>query len=309
MAQSRFFFCLHLDETMMVFYYVVVGNGNTYEGEMKMGSRKNESGKEKKENLHAGHRQRLRERYLQTGGAGMADHELLELMLTYAIPRSDVNPIAHRLLQTFGSFGGVFQASAEELKNVEGMGESSAVFLKTLVTCGQRCLQQYYKNGKRLDLKNFVDASRFALAEAAGDKYETLRIICLDSRYQFISTKVIYEGNTTSVPADPKRVIETALQSKAHFIIVYHNHPSGNLHPSRADEDVVQQIHDMATAVKLQVLDQMILGHGAAYSFYCNMVVVFTSPTNQYTLSLEEYEEQQSACSYLPPYYDDYPTE
>ncbi len=251
-----------------------------------------------KENIHAGHRQRLRESFLRGGAEGMADHVLLELLLTYAIPRSDVNPLAHRLLKTFGSLSGVFQASPEALRSVEGMGDSSVVFIKSLIACGKRCLRQYYANEGRLDLLNMEDACRFALSEAIEDKYETLRIICLDSKYHFIHTRAIDEGNTVSVPADPRRIIEAALQSKAHAFILSHNHPSGDIRPSEADVNIAIQIRDAASAIGMEVVDQLILGHGAAYSLRHNMVVVFSSPGSSYSTTLEEYSAFRTGHSY-----------
>lgn len=267
------------------------------EGEMGMKSKNNGNN----ENIHAGHRQRLRESFLRGGAEGMADHVLLELLLTYAIPRADVNPLAHRLLRTFGSLSGVFQASPEALKNVDGMGENSVVFIKAMVACGQRCLRQYYANEKRLDLRNLEDASRFALSEAMEDRYETLRIICLDSKYHLINTRIIDEGNTVSVPADPRRIIETALQSKAHAFILSHNHPSGDIRPSEADAAVAIQIRDAANAIGMEVIDQLILGHGAVYSFHHDLVAVFSSPTTCYSMPLEEYAALRSGL----PYNDD----
>ena len=255
-----------------------------------------------KSELHKGHRQRLRENFLRSGGEGMPDHVLLELLLTYAIPRTDVNPLAHRLINTFGSLSGVFQASPEALQAVEGMGEGSVTFIKALVVCGQRCLRQYYTQGKRLNLLNLEEACRFALAEAVGDKYETLRIICLDSKFQLINAKAIDEGNTTSVAADPRRIIEAALLSKAHAFILTHNHPSGDVRPSDADIHIARKIRDAAETINLKVVDQLILGHGAAYSFDRNVVQVFSSPTTSFPLTLDEYTARRTSLSYPDPY-------
>lgn len=263
-----------------------------------MGSRKSEDGNEKKENIHAGHRQRLRQQFLRGGGDAMPDHVLLELLLTYAIPRADVNPLSHRLLKTFGSLAGVFRASPVALQEVEGMGEGSTVFLKVLMACGQRCLYQYYTSNRRLDLRNLEHACRFALSEGAEDRYETLRMICLDSKYGLITTKVIDEGNTVSVNADPRRILEAAFLSNAHAFILTHNHPSGDVRPSDADIRVANMVKDAAKAGGLEAVDQLILGHGAVYSFERDTVLLYTSPTSYYTLTPTEYEYRCRGLSY-----------
>lgn len=265
-----------------------------------------------KENIHAGHRQRLRESFLRGGPDGMADHVLLELLLTYAIPRSDVNPLAHRLLNSFGSLSEVFQAPPEALKSVEGMGDTSVVFIKSIVECEKRCLRQYFATERRLDLLNMEDACRLALSEAIEDKYETLRMFCLDSKYRLTNARIVEVGNTTSVIADPRKVIELALQNKAHAFILSHNHPTGNICPSEADYVTAMQIRDAANAIGIEVLDQLILGHGAAYSMRNDLVVAFNSSMNCYSITLEEFSDHYNGTSYRdnhPDWYNGYDEE
>lgn len=256
--------------------------------------------------LHKGHRQRLRESFLRGGPEGMADHALLELLLTYALPRVDVNPLAHRLLRTFGSLAGVFQAGPEALKAVDGMGAGATVFLKVILACGHRILRQYYAGNRSVDMDKPMEACRFALAEAIEDRYETLRIICLDSKYHLIETKALNVGNTTSVTADPRHIIEAALVSKAHSIILSHNHPSGDIRPSQDDCIAAQKIREAAEGVGLQVVDQLILGHGAVYSFQRDRVFAFSSSYAAQNFSLEDYMAQQNMSYYdVPSWYEE----
>lgn len=245
---------------------------------------------------HEGHRSRIRQSFLETGLAGMADHEALELLLTYAIPRIDVNPLSHRLLLTFGSLENVFKASPEELCRVEGIGPSTAAFLKAVFAVGQRILLQSFSDARgKTPLVNPEDACRVALALSLGDKYETLRLICLNKNLYMIHNAVISTGNLSQVPVEPRLILEQALLNKAYSIILCHNHPSGDLTPSPADKRSAAMMEEGAKALGILVTDQLILGHAAAYSFHTGRVLRFLGPSLCRSMTLEEYRESQWA--------------
>ena len=204
-------------------------------------------------NEHAGHRSRLRENFIQNGIEGMADHQVLELLLTYALPRVDVNPLAHRLLSRFGSLEGVLSARPDQLRQVEGIGESAAVFLSLLGQVDRRVLLQ------RL---------------AGHDKRPVL---------------ATPSGSLTEVLADPRPILETALIHKACFIALAHNHPSGDLTPSREDQAAAQRIEAAAEAVGIGVADQFVLGRGAVYSLRTDRVLLFSTPDLVTDMTLNEY--------------------
>ena len=194
-------------------------------------------------NEHAGHRSRLRENFIQNGIEGMADHQVLELLLTYALPRVDVNPLAHRLLSRFGSLEGVLSARPDQLRQVEGIGESAAVFLSLLGQVDRRVLlQRFAGHDKRPVLATPSALGRYMLALSLQDRYETLRLVCLNKKYELIYEGVISSGSLTEVLADPRPILETALIHKACFIALAHNHPSGDLTPSREDQAAAQRI-------------------------------------------------------------------
>ena len=241
-------------------------------------------------NEHAGHRSRLRETFQQNGIEGMADHQVLELLLTYALPRVDVNPLAHRLLDRFGSLTEVLSARPDQLQQVQGIGESAAVFLSLLGEVDRRILlQRVSGENKRLVLGTPSALGGYMLALALQDRYETLRLVCLNKKYELIYDGVISSGSLTEVLADPRPILETALVHKACFIALSHNHPSGDVTPSREDEAAALRIESAAQAVGIVVVDQFILGRGALYSFRSDRVLLFISPTEVTDMTLAEY--------------------
>ena len=241
-------------------------------------------------NEHGGHRERLREAFLQQGIEGMADHRVLELLLTYALPRVDVNPLAHRLLDRFGSLSGVLSARPDQLRQVRGVGPSAAVFLSLLGEVDRRMLlQQFSDQSRRTVLCSPSVLGGYMLALALHDRYETLRLVCLNKKYELIYDGVVASGSLTEVLMDPRPILETALVHKACFIALGHNHPSGDVSPSREDEAAARRIEAAAAVVGIGVLDQFILGRAALYSLRDRRVLRFTSPTEVRDMSLEEY--------------------
>ena len=241
-------------------------------------------------NEHAGHRQRLRETFLQSGIEGMADHQVLELLLTYALPRVDVNPVAHRLMDRFGSLTGVLTARPEQLQQIQGVGESAAVFLSLLGEVDRRMLLQRFSGGDRRPVLATPSAlGRYMLARALQDRNETLRLVCLNNKYELIHESVISQGSLTEVLADPRSVLEPALIHKASFIALSHNHPSGDVRPSREDEATALRLEAAAQAVGIGIADQFILGHGAVYSHRTGRVLLFSDPDQVTNMTLEEY--------------------
>lgn len=243
-------------------------------------------------NEHQGHRQRLRETFARTGIEGMADHQVLELLLTYALPRVDVNPLAHRLLDRFGSLERVLTAPADQLRQVPGVGESAAVFLSLLGQTERRILLARYRGEKDRPalLSTPSRLCGYLLALSQQDRYETLRLVCLDKRYALLHEAVISTGSLTEVLVDPRRILETALLHKACFIALGHNHPSGDLTPSREDLIVAERIETAAEAVGIGVVDQFVLGRSAAYSLRSRRVLALAGPDLVTDTSLEEYQ-------------------
>ena len=244
-------------------------------------------------NEHAGHRNRLREMFRQNGIEGMADHQVLELLLTYALPRVDVNPLAHRLLDRFGSLEQVLSARPDQLQQVRGVGEAAAVFLSLLGEVDRRVLlQRFSGENKRTALATPAALGGYMLALALHDRYETLRLVCLNKKYELVDEGVSSSGSLTEVLADPRPILETALVHKACFIALSHNHPSGDVSPSQEDEAAALRIESASEAVGIGILDQFILGRGAVYSLRSRRVLLFSAPDMVTDMSLAEYSER-----------------
>ncbi len=241
------------------------------------------------ENLHEGHRERIREQYRKQGMNGMADHVVLEYLLTYVIPRKDVNGLAHRLLNTFGSLTGVLEADPQRLSAIDGVGEKTALFLHSLYDLHRRLTLETAGSRGAMRLENPESACRYALALSIGDRYETLRIICLDTTMKVLHTETLQVGTLSHVSFEPRRVIETALTHKARYLILTHNHPSGVIIPSADDIETAKMIEEIGSRLEIDVRDQLILSKNAAYSYQYDRVFLYSTPAVCNVMSLEEY--------------------
>ena len=220
---------------------------------------------------------------------GMADHVVLEYLLTYVIPRKDVNELAHRLLNTFGSLTGVLEADPQRLSAIDGVGEKTALFLHSLYDLHRRLTLETAGSRGAIRLENPESACRYALALSIGDRYETLRIICLDTTMKVLHTETLQVGTLSHVSFEPRRVIETALTHKARYLILTHNHPSGIIIPSADDIETAKMIEEIGSRLEIDVRDQLILSKKAAYSYQYDRVFLYSTPAVCNTMSLEEY--------------------
>ena len=244
------------------------------------------------DNIHAGHRERIREAYRKQGMNGMADHVVLEMLLTYVIPRRDVNELAHKLLNKFGSLTGVLEADPLRLADVEGVGDKTALFLHSLYDLHRRLtLESAGTANGAVRLETPESACRYAIALGMGDRYETLRIICLDANMTVIHTEPLQVGTLSRVSFEPRRVIETAMTHNARYLILTHNHPSGILVPSEDDIETAKMIAEIGTKLEIDVRDQLILSKNAAYSYQYDRVFLYSTPAVCNVMSLEEYND------------------
>ena len=216
---------------------------------------------------YLGHRQRLRERFLLGGGRDMADYELLELLLTYALPRRDVKPMAKALVRRFGSFAGALNASCEELSEIPGIKDSACTLFKIIVAAVERCSWQNLHEADLpilLTTDGLVDYCRAAIAFS---EVEELHIIYLNSKLKVICQELMQKGTINTVAIHPREIIKSALIHKAGSIILVHNHPSGDVTPSKADVKVTQQVKEACASVSIRLLDHIIISQSDFYSF------------------------------------------
>lgn len=222
---------------------------------------------------HAGHRQRMKERFLRNGLDGFADHEVLELLLFYAIPRQNTNPLAHRLLKHFGSLHGVLDASLEELSRIEGMGTGAATLLK-LIAHTERRLEKS-RSGAVEVMKNRGDAQRHCMQLFRGLRQEHFYVVCLNAQMQVLGDALISQGTLDEVQAYPRQVAEAIVRYNAHSVVLCHNHPGGDAIPSRQDMEVTRSLVDLCASLSVKVLDHIIVTETEAFSMVsCGLLLL-----------------------------------
>ena len=206
--------------------------------------------------LHDGHRQRKKQRFLQHGLDSFADHEVLELLLFYAIPRRDTNETAHRLLEHFGTLKAVLMASVEELQKVEGVGESAAAFLHLLQAVGYRALRTA---GDDTILNSVDSAGAYFQKLLRGERREVLYQVCLDAKGKVLSHKRLSSGTVSMAPVNVREVVENALYTDASGVLLAHNHPSGIALPSEDDRQITMQIRQALGTMGIELVDHIIV--------------------------------------------------
>jgi len=214
---------------------------------------------------HAGHRDRLRARFADAGGAGLADYELLELALFRSIPRRDVKPIAKELLDRFGDLGRVCAASVQDLSEIKGISEKAALDLKLIEVLAIRMARG--KVTGRVVLSNWsalLDYLRTALQHTATEQF---RVLFLDKKNRLIADEHQAQGTVDHAPVYPREVLKRALVLNASAIILVHNHPSGDPTPSRADIEMTRLIVNAAKPFNIMIHDHLVIGREQTASF------------------------------------------
>lgn len=218
--------------------------------------------------MHEGHRSRMRERFRKEGLEGFAPHEALELLLFYARARGDVNPLAHDLLENFGSIKGVLEARPEQLMAVKGVGEETATLLSMIVPLFRK--YQECVCAERKVLRNRVAAEGYCAALLAGLRTERFYVISLSSAMSVLGQRAVGEGSLNEVPAYPRLVVETALNYNAFGVVLCHNHPGGVAEPSPDDVAVTQNVEAVLRHLGIRLIDHIIIAGSAAYSMSLN---------------------------------------
>lgn len=208
--------------------------------------------------MHEGHRKRLKNRCARQGFDSLEEHEALELLLYYSIPRKDTNETAHRLLARFGSFAAVLDADAEELKKVESVGEHTAAFLKLLPAAGNYYAKSRYR--EKPYLRNATEAGKYMAAMIGERTNEVFAAACLDAQRRVIEFCVIEQGTVSETSVSPRKVAETLIRYNTVSVIFAHNHPSGTLHPSEEDLSLTRKLCDMLESMGINVIDHIIVG-------------------------------------------------
>jgi DNA repair protein RadC len=213
----------------------------------------------------AGHRERLRERFVKGGAEAMPDYELLELTLFAALPRRDTKPLAKALLARFGSFAEVIAAPRARLLEVKGVGEAVVHHLKIVEAAAQRLAKTRVIG--RPALSSWTALLDYCTAAMARSANEEFRILFLDRKNILIADEVQNRGTVDHTPVYPREIIKRALELSASAIILVHNHPSGDPTPSKADIAMTREVANAAKALGIAVHDHLVIGRGGHTSF------------------------------------------
>lgn len=214
---------------------------------------------------YLGHRHRLRERFLKNGPSAIADYELLEMILFTAKPRGDVKPLAKSLLAEFKSFGGVLHADTSELEKIEGVGEAALVAIKVAKASAERLLKE--EVAARPVVKSWTQLIDYCRLQFGQIKNEEFHVLYLNSKLELIADECLQKGTVNHTPVYPREVVKRGLELGANSMILVHNHPSGDVKPSRDDVDVTRQIVQAAAHLGMEVHDHVIVGGNKHFSF------------------------------------------
>lgn len=207
--------------------------------------------------LHGGHRDRLRARFIQNGFDGFAPHEVLELLLFYAIPRKNTNDIAHALIERFGSFDRVMEAPYEELLQVEGVGQNSAVLLRAVFEGFK-----YYnaeRRVKRLTISSPGDAVEYVSSLFFGETAEVSYLLCFDIKLRLCNTVLVSRGNVNAAAVSIRNIVEIATRNRAASVILAHNHPGGVATPSASDIITTKRAIKALYEIGVSLIDHIIV--------------------------------------------------
>jgi DNA repair protein RadC len=214
---------------------------------------------------HLGHRERLRQKLLTAGPEALADYELLELLLFFAVLRRDTKPIARALIARFGSFAQVLAAPPAELREVEGAGDSVVAVIKAAQASALRLLRAEAQ--EQPVLNNWDRLTAYLTAAMARERIEQFRVLFLDTRNRLIADEAQARGTVNHTPVYPREVVKRALELGATALILVHNHPSGDPTPSRADIGMTAEVKAAAGALGLVLYDHLVIGNGRLLSF------------------------------------------
>ncbi|MGI6153132.1 MAG: RadC family protein [Christensenellaceae bacterium] len=219
--------------------------------------------------IHTGHRERLRKQFLKSPPEALNDHQLLELLLFYAIPQKDTNPLAHRLLDKFGSLQNLLNASPADIMLVDGVGEYTAVLFGVLSELSRR----HWFSGKdqHTQITSIDSAAEYARAYLAGKPYEQFYVFCLDTQYRVKNAECLSTGTTREAAVYIRQVVQSVLRAGTEKILVAHNHPGGKPSPSKSDIQTTLDIKNAMDAIQIEFMDHIIIGENEYFSFAAEM--------------------------------------
>ncbi len=209
-----------------------------------------------KQDIHKGHRERVRKRFLKEGISVLDDHQVLELLLFYVHKVKDTNPIGHKLINKFKSLEGVFAAGYDELCSVEGINEAGAALIMLIGQLRNRLSLSNIQN--RVRLETVSQAGEYCMNFFKDLPNERMILISLNSKKEVIASDIISDGNSNATVVDVRKILEFALLRKAAGVVLSHNHPGDTTHPSASDVAVTERIIRVLEGINIAVIDHII---------------------------------------------------
>ncbi|MDD3667072.1 MAG: DNA repair protein RadC [Bacteroidales bacterium] len=207
--------------------------------------------------MHEGHRDRVKDRFLKEGLDTFEDHNIIEMLLFYALPLKDTNEIAHILLNRFGSLAAVFDAPFEDLIQIPGIKKNTALLIKLIPELSRKYMVDKSNIGERFE--NVDAAGQYILSRFIGKTNEMLLLICLDNKRKVLFSSMLFEGSINASQVSIRRIVETVVKYSATSVIIAHNHPSGFAFPSREDIQTTQKIKTSLEMIGATLLDHIIV--------------------------------------------------
>ncbi len=217
------------------------------------------------EHKGAGHRERLRERFMTSGLEGFQDYEVIELLLTLGTPRKDCKDEAKELLRRFKTLQAVFEASPRELCEIKGVGPKNIFGIRLIRAVADRYLQK--KLVKKDAISNAKDLFDYLYYNMKDKRRECFKVLFLDARNRVISAKTLFEGTLTASSVYPREVVQAALEHNAAALIFAHNHPSGDPSPSAEDVSITRQLVFACRVMGITVHEHLVIGDNNYFSF------------------------------------------
>ena len=216
---------------------------------------------------YLGHRQRLRDRFLKSGFAGMADHEVIEILLTLALPRKDVKKPAKDLLTCFGNLQGILDAPVDDLRSIKGIGEVAPTAFRIIKEAANLYLQQKAEQENCFAARETM--MEFWRSRLGGLKHEVFEVAYLDSGYRLLKDGVdrLEEGTIDRATIYPRKVIEAALKKGSSVLVLAHNHTNGDINPSDQDKNITRAIVMAAETLQIKIHDHLIVSMNEVFSF------------------------------------------
>ncbi len=241
-----------------------------------------------KPSIHSGHRSRMKQRFMQNGGRDFSDHELLEMLLFYVIPRADTNELAHALLHEFGSLRDVISADPARIRAVVGAGRSTATFLSLLFTIRKRIDTQKYTKTKFV-ADSLSKVGNFFVDYFKDIKSEEICVMLLDGSLRLIECRTLTNGSANSAPLDIRALVKLSIIDGASHVVLAHNHPSGPSAASAEDKQLTANIESALDAVGISLLEHLIVNE-VGYKPTMQMRI-FTNPKNEHTALYKKFYE------------------